>query len=257
MASLAKKAVEALGAELKLVDLGPAHAVELLSDLRGHYRLSPKSVQCCYGAFTRMLALSGVQTVGWPKAPTPPRVKSREAMKGDDLDALIEWFRGRDWTTTADLAVLLRGTGLRVDVEALTEENLHYADPVGAVGVDAPPNSGYGVLTVTGKGGHERVVPVVDPDCRSLLGDPDRLDAMRAVPYRTHLRRWTAGVSALGIKTRLATPHAVRHGYASSVLARSGGNLVMVQELLGHADPATTARYLSVDLAAKASVLGL
>lgn len=257
MASMATKCVGALGAEMDLGELGPQHGVSLLSDLRGHFGLSPKSVQSYYQAFTRLLALNGVSTTLWPKAPTPPRVKSREPMKVSDLGDLIAWFRGKGWDNSADLAVLMGATGMRVEREALGGEASMTWEPPPPVDPEDPEAQRWGTLTILGKGGHERKIPVVEPAAWNLLGDAGRMDAMQATPYGTHLERWNKGVKALGIKTKLATPHSVRHQYACTVLAKSGGNLVMVQELLGHADLATTARYLHVDLSAKAHALGL
>ncbi len=249
----ADRCVQVLGPNVKLDALGTTQGVTLLRSLRDA-KLSPKSVQDYYGTFRRMLALNGVTTTDWPKAPTPPRVKSREPIEENDLDRLIEWLDAHGSPETADLVRLLRGTGLRVSIEALAEGGLEVL-PGPDTGGETP---GYATLRITGKGGHERLIPVVSHEARDILtGLSGRLHNLRRLAYRTHLDRWAKGVKALGIKSRLATPHAVRHGYATNALARSGGNLSMVQELLGHADPATTARYLHTDLSAKARVLGL
>lgn len=244
MVSMARTCVAILGEARKVETLGSADAVKLLKGLRDR-GLSPKSTSSYYGAFKRMVALvDGPSTAPWPKAPTVPRVRSRERLEAGDLDTLLQWLRGKGWTDTADLGVLMRGTGMRIKVEGLTEAHCVYVE-----GED------YGLLKLTGKGGHERPIPVVDTACRALLGDKTRLADIRKTSYETHLDRWNKGVRACGIKSKLATPHAVRHGYASDVLRKSGGDIAMVQQLLGHADPATTARYLHVDLAAKAKVL--
>lgn len=246
MGSVAAKCCDLVGMSSDIARIKAEHGVALLADLRDYLRLSPKSVQDYYNTFKRLLAINGVDTSSWPKAPTPPRVKSREPMTGEGLDGLINWFREKGYDTTADLAVLLRATGLRVDKEALTDANL-----------EVTVGDTYDTLRVIGKGGHERFIPVVDPAGRALLASSDRLGEMRGVPHRTHLKRWVKGVSTLGITTKLATPHAVRHMYATETYRKSGGDLVMVQELLGHADPATTARYLQVDLGAKARALAI
>lgn len=301
MVSMATACVSALGDVDNMQSLGSPEAVRLLSWLRDTRGLSPKSVSSYYGAFKRMLTLAGHTGVSaFPDAPKVPRVKAREPMKGDDLDRLIEWLRAKGWRETADLAVLLRGTGLRVRVEALAENSLSLLprsdtnvalvdDPgVGESGHSRDGGAGFDVLRVIGKGGHERFVPVTDQECRAILsrlrcgmapegghgGGPlgkaqllpngrrleriqgcdtggDRLTAIRSVPYSTHLERWSKGVAALGVTTKLPTPHAARHFFATRVLEQSGGHLSLVQELLGHADPATTARYLQVDMAAK------
>lgn len=205
--------------------------------------LSRKSVACAYGIFRRMLTLNGISTADWPRAPTPER-KTREPMKGDDLDRLIGWLDTQGYRETGDLARLLRGTGLRVRVEALSYGALKFSE-----------GAAYGILHVVGKGGHERSIPVVDAAARAVLGDRGRLAATQGLPYQTHLRRWKAATSACVIRSKLPTPHSVRHQYACDALEKSGGMLSMVQELLGHTDPATTARYLAVDLSAKAKAL--
>ncbi len=229
------------GLERDPTSLGSPDAVQVLAGLAAR-GLSPKSVGVYYGAFRRALALSDVRTVGWPNAPTPPR-RTRDPLEGDAADRLEAWLRER-WPATADLLVFIRGTGLRVSVEALTGAHLTHAE-----GAD------YDLLHVVGKGGHERKLPVVRSDTLALLRDAGRMSAMRAVRYRAHLWRWNQGVAACGITSRLATPHAIRHGYASEVYRRSGGNLVLTQDMLGHADPKTTARYISVDMDQKAGAL--
>jgi integrase len=228
-----------------------------LKFLRDTRKLSPKSAASYYGAFRRMLALSGFQTPDWPKPPTPPRVKSREAMLAGDLGALIAWLDTAGYSDTADLARLLRGTGMRVAVEGLASR------PRGAAaqgyegrGFEVVEQAAtYLAIRITGKGGHERLIPVVDPDAIAVILSEDRLKAVQKVSYRTHLKRWNAGVKALGITTRLATPHSVRHTYGGERLKETGGNLSLVQELMGHASPTTTAGYLSTSLVDKAAAI--
>lgn len=225
--------------------LSSPDAVELLASLR-EAGLAPRSVASYYRTFRRMLALSDILTTSWPASPTPPR-KTRDAISPGDLDKLLRWLRGMGYADTVDLAILMRGTGLRVNVEALTEVNLTLTR--------GPEGANYDVLHVVGKGAHERLLPVVREDTRTLLQDGVRMAAMRARSYRAHLDRWTKGVKACGITSRLATPHSVRHGYAAEVLKKSGGNVALVRDLLGHASIATTSGYLSVDLEDMAGVL--
>lgn len=243
MVSQARKCVRYLGANLDARSLGPSDAVELLDWLRGS-GVSKSTVGHAYRVFRLMLSLNGISTEGWPKAQTPPRVKAREPMKGEDLERLIGWLDQAGYLPTADLARLLRGTGLRCSVEGLSERALRF--------VDGPT---YGVLTVVGKGGHERVIPVVDAQAQAVLREEPRMARMVQVPYHSHRRYWAKGVAALNIGSKLPTPHSVRHYYATEALERTGGNLVMVMELMGHANPKTTAGYISVDLEAKARAL--
>lgn len=245
MASMASACVDILGAQSDSASVTSADAVRLLKELRS--TRSAKTVGSYYGAFKRLLQLGGSppkDMANWPAAPTAPR-RTRDRMQWPDLDNLTAWFRERGWPETADLAVLLKATGLRVRVEALADSHLtlHEGDD-------------FDTLHVVGKGGHERLVPVVDTDARALLADPLRLLAMRKTAYRTHLQRWSIGVGLLGIKSRLATPHSVRHGYLSEVLTRTGGNIALAQDLAGHANIATTAKYLHVEMASKAKAVG-
>lgn len=237
-------ALEALYGPLELCDLNASYGVFLLSALRAK-GLSAKSVAVYYGAFRRGLDLAQFPTPSWPKAPTPPR-KTRDPFKAEPLEALRMWLYAQGWPDTADLLTFMRGTGLRVNVEARTAENLRLE----------PQKAGdWDILHVVGKGANERIIPVVRLDTRALLRDEGRMLALRERPYRTHLWRWTQGVKALGITSRLATPHAVRHGYATEAYEKSGGNLALVQELLGHASVTTTSTYVTVDMDKKAGAL--
>lgn len=254
-----------------------ADAVSLLSRLRSR-GLSASTVQCYYATFKNVLRLSGVQVPkDWPKAQTPPR-RTRDELKDKDAQRALHWLRAKGWDATADLGVLLSRAGLRVNVEGRQVGNLTLLPQPSPPGGDGAPvevgagggadagqpgvpdgseeEVGFAVLHVTGKGKHERLVPVLDQEALGILRDPERLTAIQETPYTTHLYRWNKGVEELGIKSRLATFHALRHGFASQALRLSGGNLAMVQELLGHSDPATTARYVHPDLSEKAKVLG-
>jgi len=147
----------------------------------------------------------------------------------------------------AALFTLLYGCGLRIS-EAL---NLQVRD--------APPPGGTAMLTVRGKGDKERAVPVLaavraavaawlarhpdrQPDSPLFVGVRGaRLDP--AVAQRTmRAFRRHAGLP------EHATPHALRHSFATHLLA-AGADMRAIQELLGHASLSTTQRYTSVDAA--------
>jgi integrase/recombinase XerC len=143
------------------------------------------------------------------------------------------------------LFTLLYGCGLRI-AEAL------------ALNVrDAPAPGGEAILRVIGKGGKERIVPVL-PAVREAVAAwlalrPDRqpasplfigarggrLDAAVAQRTLRHFRR------LYGLPEH-ATPHALRHSFATHLLA-GGADLRSIQDLLGHASLSTTQRYTAVD----------
>ena len=151
------------------------------------------------------------------------------------------------WIAARDVAVvtLLYACGLRIS-EALA-----------LTGADAPlPES----LRIRGKGGRERLVPVIAPARVAV----ERYRALCPYPLAADspLFRGTRGgalnprlVARLMERLRhqlglpaTATPHALRHSFATHLLA-AGGDLRSVQELLGHASLSTTQGYTAVDSA--------
>jgi integrase/recombinase XerC len=189
-------------------------------------------------AQVRLLAAPRVRTP-LPRALTPPHARAVAQDIGQMSDTAAQ--QARD----AALFTLLYGCGLRI-AEALA---LSVADAP-REGADAP-------LRVTGKGRKERIVPVLpvvrqavtawlrhhpspSPDTPLFLGARGgRLDP--AVAQRT-LR----GFRRLTGLPEHATPHALRHSFATHLLAE-GADLRSIQELLGHASLSTTQRYTAMD----------
>ncbi|MFQ5984104.1 MAG: tyrosine recombinase XerC [Alphaproteobacteria bacterium] len=152
-----------------------------------------------------------------------------------------------DWVAKRDAALflLLYGAGLRVgEALALNRRDLGRGER------DA--------LVVMGKGNKERLVPLL-PVVRAALEDylggfPGPSGPDRPVFVGLRGRRLSAGVvqrrlRELRRRLRLpdtATPHALRHSFATHLLAH-GGDLRTIQELLGHASLTTTQRYTDVD----------
>jgi len=151
----------------------------------------------------------------------------------------VEWLGARD----VALLTLLYGAGLRIS-EALS---LRRGDvPV--------PSS----LTILGKGSKERVVPLLGAvraaidaydKCIPFTGAKDsplflsrRGKAMSAREAQLVMEKLRG---ALGLSER-ATPHALRHSFATHLLA-NGGDLRSVQELLGHVSLSTTQTYTQID----------
>ncbi len=226
------------GQALELASTGS----KVLTGLRNSH-LAARSVGHYYSALRRALRLAGVDTVLWPRAPEVPR-KTKERLPEDGISSLIGLLRERGQGVTADLVTVCAATGLRVGVEALSRSHIR---------LTRGPE--YDVLHVTGKGGHERMVPVVDSVAREILADDARMSRIYGLSYSSHARCLGSAQAHLGIPPRQRGFHSLRRAYGSRVYERSGGNLVMAQELLGHADPATTTLYLDVDLAEKAKVL--
>ena len=200
-------------------------------------------------SFFRFLEREGVlstEALNVIKAPKQGRPLPRALTVGEARGAIAATaeLEERPWVAARDMAVLslCYGAGLRIS-EALA---LTRADLEGEV------------LRVTGKGGKTRMVPLIaavrasvetylgicpfklgpsQPLFRGVRGGvlSPRLIQMRVAQLR----------GALGLPPS-ATPHALRHSFATHLLGR-GGDLRAIQELLGHASLSTTQVYTAVD----------
>jgi integrase/recombinase XerC len=191
-------------------------------------------------------ALAAVRAPKLPKTlPKPIAENSAKRLTDADLRAGEErepWVLARD----AAVLALLYGSGLRIsEALGLTRE--------------AVPQAGKGdVITVTGKGNKIRMVPVL----RRVLELIDEYAALcpydlpdekpifvgaKGGPLSPRIVQLTMARlrGALGL-AETATPHALRHSFATHLLAR-GGDLRAIQELLGHASLSTTQIYTAVD----------
>ena len=151
------------------------------------------------------------------------------------------------WVAARNAAVfaLLYGCGLRISE---------------ALGLDRgeAPRTTSDALRVTGKGGKQRIVPVLPVVVEAIA------EYLRLCPWRPGpegplfvgveggrlnprmIQRAMEGLrGALGLPSS-ATPHALRHSFATHLLA-GGGDLRAIQELLGHASLSTTQVYTEVD----------
>jgi len=180
---------------------------------------------------------------------TPKTPKSLpKALTIEDALSLVEcadqltdepWIGYRDRA----LLMLLYGAGLRI-AEAL---DLNVGD--------VPDGD---VITVTGKGDKQRVVPLLAEVKTALTtyiqASPFPMTATSPLFLGLRGGRLNAGVAQSMVrKTRVmlglpdsATPHALRHSFATHLLS-GGGDLRTIQELLGHASLSTTQRYTEVD----------
>jgi integrase/recombinase XerC len=197
--------------------------------------------------------LSTVRTPRLPRA-VPKALTVGEAAEA--VDAVGD-LGGTPWLAKRDTAILalLYGCGLRLG-EALA---LNRRDAPRADGGEIP------TLVVMGKGRKQRAVPVLPAVVAAIE------DYMAACPFDgdgdTPLFRGARGarlnprlvqLRLQHLRARLglpdsATPHALRHSFATHLLA-GGGDLRAIQELLGHASLSTTQRYTEVDTAALLAV---
>jgi integrase/recombinase XerC len=192
----------------------------------------------------KVAALAAVRTPKLPRTlPKPIAASAAKRMIDTELragEAREPWIIARD----AAVLALLYGAGLRVS-EALGLSANDFAE-----GADA--------ITVTGKGNKTRMVPLL-PQVATLIADyvalcpfdsgPDGLlfVGSRGGPLSPRIVQLTMARlrGALGLPDS-ATPHALRHSFATHLLAR-GGDLRAIQELLGHASLSTTQIYTAVD----------
>ena len=185
-------------------------------------------------------AIKGVATPKLPhKLPRP--LHEGQAMQVLENAGLLT----QDWVGQRDCALftLLYGCGLRID-EALS------------LNISDMPRDGY--VRVVGKGRKERQVPVIEIVERTLKNylETCPFTAMPERPLFVGARgkRLNQGVAQRAMRDlravlnlpETATPHALRHSFATHLL-QNGANLREIQELLGHASLSTTQRYTEVN----------
>ena len=152
-----------------------------------------------------------------------------------------------DWIALRDIAVLLLlyGAGLRIS-EALS------------ITTKDAPSRDRDVLRIVGKGGKERLVPVLPVAIEAI--EAYRAACPYPLPPETPLFLGARGGplspriiqltvarlrDSLGLP-ETATPHALRHSFATHLLS-AGADLRQIQELLGHASLSTTQVYTDVE----------
>ena len=144
---------------------------------------------------------------------------------------------------------------------SLIEQAAKRLEELRRAGVDVPgeaPAAEGGALRVTGKGGKTRSVPILPAvgkaiaDYRALcpyhlVADGPLFVGKKGGPLSPRLIQLAMQRlrGALGLSDT-ATPHALRHSFATHLLAR-GGELRAIQELLGHASLSTTQIYTRID----------
>lgn len=216
--------------------LGDASIARLLSSIKALYRWLSRA----HGIENAEIGyLQGPR-----RSPRLPRPVSVEAAK-DILHEADTEPDAEPWIAARDVAVLslLYGAGLRIS-EALS-----------LTGADTPAPER---LRITGKGGKVRIVPLIQP-VREAINAYARI-CPYALPRNQALFRGAKGgpLSPRIIQGRMqalrgilglpetATPHALRHAFATHLLA-NGADLRSIQTLLGHASLSTTQVYTGVD----------
>jgi integrase/recombinase XerC len=215
-------------------DLGSRSLGRALSGIKSFFRFLEREGAMSTEAFNVVRPPKQPKSV--PKALTVSEAKATLTTTNEMED--------RPWVAARDIAVLslCYGAGLRIS-EALA---LTRADLEGEA------------LRVTGKGGKTRLVPLIAP-VRASIEAYLELCPFKLGPSQPLFRGVKGGVlsprliqlrvaqlrGALGLPPS-ATPHALRHSFATHLLGR-GGDLRSIQELLGHASLSTTQIYTAVD----------
>ncbi len=173
--------------------------------------------------------------------PKPLNVENAAAVVEHGMETELDWVAARD----VAVLLLLYGSGLRI------------AEALGIKAKDAPTGD-RDMLRIVGKGNKERLVPVLpivgnavarylalcpytlDPDDALFRGAKGGPLSPRLIQLAMERLRARLGLPAT------ATPHALRHSFATHLLS-AGGDLRQIQELLGHASLSTTQAYTEVD----------
>jgi integrase/recombinase XerC len=239
-AKLEASDVRAFMAMRRTRDIGGRSLMRALAGLRSFGRFLEREGKGKIGALSAIRAPKVGKSL--PK-PVPmaaaKRLADADERAGETRDPWI-------WARDAAVMALLYGSGLRIS-EALSLKRR-----------EVPLPGAGDVLVVTGKGNKTRMVPVLQ-NVLALIQDyvamcPHPLPSegpifvgARGGPLKARIIQLTMERmrGALGMPDS-ATPHALRHSFATHLLSR-GGDLRAIQELLGHASLSTTQIYTGID----------
>jgi integrase/recombinase XerC len=226
--------VRAFMAQRRAESLGSRSLARMLSALRSFFAHLERE------GLAKTAALDTIRTPKLPRS-LPKALTTQEAR--ETIETTVE-MEDRAWVAARDTAVLslCYGAGLRIS-EALA---------ITPAALEAE------TLRVLGKGGKTRMVPLIGP-VRQAITDYRALCPFVLARTEPLFRGVRGGVlSARLVQLRMAqlrgalglapsaTPHALRHSFATHLLGQ-GGDLRSIQELLGHASLSTTQVYTAVD----------
>jgi integrase/recombinase XerC len=239
-AALEATDVRAFMAMRRAGDIGGRSLMRALAGLRSFGRFLEQEGKGKVGALSAIRAPKVGKTL-------PKPIQMAAAKRFTDADerageAREPWI----WARDAAVMALLYGSGLRI------------SEALGLKRHDVPLPGAGDVLVVTGKGNKTRMVPVLQ-NVLTLIQDyvamcPHTLPpegpifvGARGGPLKARIIQLTMERlrGALGLPDS-ATPHALRHSFATHLLTR-GGDLRAIQELLGHASLSTTQIYTGID----------
>jgi integrase/recombinase XerC len=239
-AALEASDVRAFMAARRIQQIGSRSLMRALAGLRSFARFLEREGKGKVGALSAIRA----PKVG-KSLPKPIGIGAAKELTEADLRA----GENRDpwiWARDAAVMALLYGSGLRI------------SEALGLKKRDVPLPGAGDVLTVIGKGNKTRMVPVLQNvlalirDYVAMCPHPIAADApifvgARGGPLSPRIIQLTMERlrGALGLPDS-ATPHALRHSFATHLLSR-GGDLRAIQELLGHASLSTTQIYTGID----------
>ena len=239
-AALEATDIRAFMAMRRADDIGGRSLARTLAGLRSFARFLEREGKGKVGAFSAIRAPKIGKSLPKPiQMAAAKRLADADERAGEDRDPWI-------WARDAAVMALLYGSGLRIS-EALGLKRREI------------PKPGEGdVLVVTGKGNKTRMVPVLQnvlelvaeyaATCpHPLPPEGPMFVGARGGPLKARIIQLTMERlrGALGLPDS-ATPHALRHSFATHLLNR-GGDLRAIQELLGHASLSTTQIYTGID----------
>lgn len=226
--------IRAFMAQRREESLGSRSLARVLSSLKNFFGFLERE---------NILATEAFNAIRTPKIPKS-LPKALTVVEAKQTITSVDEMEDEPWIAARDMAVisLCYGAGLRIaEALALTKGDLEAE-----------------VLRVTGKGGKIRMVPLIAPVRQAIenylalspykLWEDDPLFRGKkggVLSPRLIQKRMESLRSALSLPPS-ATPHALRHSFATHLLGK-GGDLRAIQELLGHASLSTTQIYTAVD----------